>query len=115
MANLVENPFYVLGLPATCSRAEVERQGQKLLGMVELGLSAARSYTTPLGPRPLDATRVREAMAALRDPERRLLHELTLAAAPAAPGLPATAANGAPKAAPLAEARRRLGWGGSAR
>ena len=43
---LAENPFYVLGLRPECGRLDVEREGQKLLGMLELGLkSAAVSYT----------------------------------------------------------------------
>lgn len=73
---LQENPFYVLGLRPGCSRSEIEREGQKLLGMLELGLSAARRYDTPLGAQPRDAERVRWAMAELREPARRLVHEL---------------------------------------
>ncbi|MCG8419904.1 MAG: hypothetical protein MJE77_18380 [Proteobacteria bacterium] len=71
-----DNPFYVLGLSPDCSRAEVEREGQKLLGMLELGLSAARTYKTPLGLQIRTAEKVRDAMAQLRDPDRRLGHEL---------------------------------------
>lgn len=73
---ILQNPFYVLGLPAWASRAEVEREGQKLLGMLALGLSAAGTYESPLGPAPRTPEAVREAMAELRDPERRLVHEL---------------------------------------
>lgn len=70
------NPFHVLGLSPDCSRAEIEREGQKLLGMLELGLSAARTYHTPLGKFERTTESVREAMAELRDPDRRLGHEL---------------------------------------
>jgi hypothetical protein len=70
------NPFYVLGVPVEATRAEVEREGQKLLGMLALGLSQAATYDTPLGPAPRTPEAVREAMAELRDPERRLMHEL---------------------------------------
>jgi hypothetical protein len=73
---IADNPFHVLGLGPDCSRTEVEREGQKLLGMLELGLSAARSYDTPLGQRERTSDKVRQAMAELRDPERRLGHEL---------------------------------------
>lgn len=73
---IADNPFYVLGLRPECSRAEVEREGQKLLGMLELGLSAARTYDSPLGRRERTAEKVREAMAELRDPDRRLAHEM---------------------------------------
>jgi hypothetical protein len=71
-----DNPFYVLGLPARASRAEIEREGQKLLGMLELGLKSAATYATPVGPVERTADKVRRAMAELRDPERRLEHEL---------------------------------------
>lgn len=73
---LADNPFHVLGLRPDCARAEVEREGQKLLAMLELGLSAARTYASPLGVHERSAEQVREAMAELRDPDRRLLHEL---------------------------------------
>lgn len=79
---IAENPFYVLELPADCSRVEVERQGQKLIGMLEVGLSAARTYATPLGQHERTADKVRAAMAELRDPERRLHHELWARLAP---------------------------------
>ena len=76
ISRLVDNPFYVLGLAPDCSRAEVERAGQKLLAMLELDLAGARGYATPFGPGRRDAAKVREAMAELRDPQRRLFHEL---------------------------------------
>ena len=74
--HLLENPFYVLGLRVDCARAEVEREGQKLLGMLELKLKAAATYATPLGPVERTPEKVRQAMAELRDPARRLAHEL---------------------------------------
>ena len=73
---VADNPFYVLELSPQCSRAEVERAGQRLLGMLELDLAGARRYPTPLGSRTRDPAKVREAMAELRDPQRRLFHEL---------------------------------------
>jgi hypothetical protein len=73
---LAHNPFYVLELRPDCSRAEVERAGQKWLGMIELDLSAAHSYRSPLGRHRRSPELVRIAMAELRDPNRRLLHEL---------------------------------------
>ena len=80
---LAHNPFYVLELDPECSRAEIERQGQKLLGMLELELSAAQHYDTPLGRQRRTPEQVRAAMAELRDPNRRLLHELWATLAPA--------------------------------
>lgn len=73
---LRDNPFYVLGLRPDATRAEVEREGQKLLGMLELKLGSAARYATPLGPVERTADKVRRSMAELRDPERRLTHEL---------------------------------------
>lgn len=94
-----DNPFYVLGLRPDCSRADLEREGQKLLAMLELKLEAARHYPTPLGPRPRTADSVRQAMAELRDPQRRLLHELWAQ-------LPATALADGPAATPPTGAER---------
>lgn len=75
-ARLAGNPFYVLGLRPDCARAEIEREGQKLIGMLELELSSATSYRSPIGVHRRTPELVREAMAELRDPNRRLLHEL---------------------------------------
>lgn len=68
------NPFHVLDVPATASRAEVERAGQKWLSMLELGVASARQG--PRGERTPEA--VRTALAELRDPEKRLRAELTV-------------------------------------
>ena len=70
---LVDNPFYVLGVSADASRAEVEREGQKLLGQLALGLASAQRYHTPLGPQERTPERVRAALAKLRDPDSRLV------------------------------------------
>jgi hypothetical protein len=103
------NPFYVLGLAPTASRLEVERQGQKLLGLLEVGARQAASYRTPLGVFPRDADRVRQALAELRDPARRVLHELW-AALPADTTCGAPAAPSEPAPAPWAGALEILGW-----
>lgn len=76
MELLVENAFFVLGVSPDASRLEIEREAQKLLGMLELGFDAAKSYATPLGPRQRTAENVRAAVAALRDPYQRLVAEL---------------------------------------
>jgi hypothetical protein len=76
MGRIDENPFHVLGVTPTASRTDVEREGQKLLGMLELGLAGAGEYATPLGKRVRTAETVRAALAELRDPQRRLLAEL---------------------------------------
>jgi hypothetical protein len=79
---LAENPFFVLGLSPDASRIEMEREAQKLLGMLELGFVAAQTYATPLGPRERTPELVRAAAAALRDPYQRLLAELWARHAP---------------------------------
>jgi hypothetical protein len=73
---LAENPFFVLGLAPDAPPRDVEREAQKLLGMLELGLADAVTYATPLGPRTRTPERVRAAAAVLRDPRRRLVAEL---------------------------------------
>ncbi|MBI4814723.1 MAG: hypothetical protein HY791_00615 [Deltaproteobacteria bacterium] len=73
---LASNPFYVLGIPITATSMEIEREAQRILAMLELGLAAAKSYETPLGARERSKDLVREAMAELRDPRKRLIHEL---------------------------------------
>jgi hypothetical protein len=108
VTKLVDNPFFVLGLAPDASRIEIEREAQKLLGMLELGFAEAASYATPLGPRPRTAESVRAAVAALRDPYQRLVSELWARHAPPmrAPTMP-------PVDEPPADTvsvRRTLGW-----
>ena len=81
-SSIVDNPFLVLGLPPDVSRIEIEREAQKLLGMLELGFVDAQTYKTPLGPRTRTAESVRAAVAALRDPYQRLVAELWARHAP---------------------------------
>ena len=74
-AKIVDNPFFVLGLSPDTSRIEIEREAQKLLGMLELGVGGATHYASPLGWHARTADLVRAAVAALRDPRRRLVAE----------------------------------------
>ena len=104
---LLDNPFFVLGLTAEASRIEVEREAQKLLGMLELSFAEAATYATPLGPQPRTAEMVRAAVAALRDPYQRLVAELWARHSPPARSEPPT------RPAPAASRdglRRALGW-----
>ena len=102
-----ENPFFVLGVAPDAGRLEIEREAQKLLGMLELGFADAQTYTTPLGPVPRTAEAVRAAVAALRDPYRRLIAELWARHAPAPE---AAAPEEPPPALARAGLRRALGW-----
>jgi hypothetical protein len=112
---LADNPFHVLGLRPDCGRLDVEREGQKLLGMLGLKLKSAATYMTPLGPRPRTEDKVRAAMAALRDHEKRLVHEFwaTLPPPPAPPKPPPAPETEGPGPAPFAGAFAALGWGRS--
>jgi len=103
-----DNPFFVLGVGPDASRIEIEREAQKLLGMLELGFADAQTYATPIGPRPRTAEAVRAAVAALRDPHRRLVAELWARHVPA-PTAKAAAEPAAPAPA-RAGLRRALGW-----
>ena len=55
--------------------ADIERQGQRLLAELAAGLDGARRYATPFGARERTPELVRAAIAELRDPARRLVHE----------------------------------------
>ena len=103
---LRENPFYVLGLRPGCTRVEVERQGQKLLGMLELKIESAAFYPTPLGPEECTPERVRRAMAELRDPEKFREHAVWAELEPVAPDPVQPSPTGG-----WPGARRLIGWG----
>lgn len=114
-----DNPFYVLGLRPDATRIEIERQGAKLLGMLELKLKSALFYPTPLGRSERTADKVRQAMAELRDPERRLGHELWArldprSASPEDTDAAAPEVSHAKADAPWSEAFTALGWLGHA-
>ncbi len=106
-APVLDNPFFVLGLSPDTSRIELEREAQKLLGMLELGFPGANTYATPLGPRPRTAEAVRASVAALRDPYQRLLAELWARHAPPAVDTAPAHADDTP---PSLVTRRALGW-----
>ena len=104
---LAENPFFVLGVAPDASRIEVEREAQKLLGMLELGFAETATYATPLGPQPRTAELVRAAVAALRDPYQRLVAELWARHAPPLRREPPPRPPPPPTRTGL---RRALGW-----
>ena len=107
--HILDNPFLVLGLGPECTAMEVERAGQKLLGMLELSLKEAAMYLTPLGPVARTSEKVRQAMAELRDPARRLAHEVWARLPASVPESAASVPAGPP--APWADAQVALGWG----
>jgi len=107
------NPFYVLEVATDATPTDVERAGQRLLALLAVGSANVQTYPTPLGPATRDAEQVRQALAALRDPEQRVLHELWASVAPT--GGPATDHNNTgvcagPCAGPWEEAEHALGW-----
>jgi hypothetical protein len=101
---ITENPFHVLGVAPEAPRAVIEAEGQKLLAMLEVGLEGAGRYPTPLGPKARTAEDVRRALAELRDPVRRLEHELWARVPAARPPAPR------PRPPACDGARRKLGW-----
>lgn len=84
----------MLGVGSEAPRAEIERAAQRLLAELAVGRSSALTYETPFGPRPRTEALVRAAVAELRDPKKRLVHELWArvelgeSSAPATPSWP---------------------------
>jgi hypothetical protein len=119
MKALLENPFFVLDVPWDAPRATIEREAQKLLGMLELGFAAAQTYNTPLGPQPRTNELVRTAVAALRDPGTRVQAEFwaahagpmqAAAAIPSASTTPTHEAVPTPRRPAQAALLQQLGW-----
>jgi hypothetical protein len=98
------NPFFLLEVSTRASRAEVERSGQRLIGLFAVGSESAVRYDTPLGAARRDADGVRQALARLRDPNERAIQELWAEVGAGAPG---PAEN---PAAPWTGAERAIGW-----
>jgi curved DNA-binding protein CbpA len=71
-----KNPFFVLELPSAATPGEIERAGRKLIGLLEVGSEKAAKYTCSFGTFDRDTTAIREAMAELRDPEKRARHAM---------------------------------------
>jgi hypothetical protein len=105
LERLSENPFHVLGLRPDCTPMEVEREGRRLLGMLELGFAEAESYETPVGPRARTPEKVRLAMAELMDPDKRVVHEIWASLTPRPPKAPSD-----PAETPWPDALFALGW-----
>lgn len=84
---LVDNPFFVLGVPATATRVEISRAATRWLGLLELGAPGAGHFESPAGTRLRTTELVRASLAALQDPVSRAEAELwsTLADCQAAP------------------------------
>jgi len=99
------NPFFVLDVSPQASRVEVERAGQKLIALLALGSAGAGRCVTPFGTAGRDADTVRQALAALRDPIERVIHEL-FAEVPHR----SAAASSEIAAGPWTGAERAIGW-----
>jgi len=82
---VADNPFYVLGLKHDCAPRDIEREGQRLLSMLALELKESLTYPTPVGERKRTSEKVRAAMAELRDPAKRLVHEVLAKLPPVGP------------------------------
>jgi len=107
LADWRSNPFFVLEIATDATPTEVERAGQRLLALLTVGSATAGIYQTPLGPATRDADRVRQALATLRDPEQRVLHELWANVVPTG-----GQASGHTDTGPWKGAEHALGWSG---
>lgn len=105
----VKNPLLILGLAAGSSPLEVERAGQKLLGLLSIGARSAQFYETPWGPEPRDEHLIRGAVAALKDPSTRVRAELWLLE-PGSPNAPEVPRHEADDDALAELAFRAVGW-----
>jgi hypothetical protein len=106
------NPFFVLGLSPECSRADVERSGQKLLALLAIDSGPAKRATTPFGEVDRTEGSVRAAMAELRDPEKRLSHEAWARLTFAGPVTGVAVPKGDDPTRPWEAAMIALGWRG---
>jgi hypothetical protein len=104
---LEENPFYVLDVRPGATLQEIERAGQKCLGLLSLGVSAGKTFVTPFGARDRTEDLVRQALGELRDPSKRLQHEVW-AALPAGRDEPRAAPHAAHELA--CDAMELVGW-----
>ena len=68
-------PFWVLGLDIHASNSDIEKAAQTLSAKLKLGAPGAALFDTPVGQRKRDEFLVREAKAALQNPDTRLLAE----------------------------------------
>ncbi|HET9954968.1 MAG TPA: hypothetical protein VFQ61_10715 [Polyangiaceae bacterium] len=113
-----ENPFFLLGLMPTASERDIEREGRKLLGQLELGLRSARWARTPLGEVERTPDSIRSAIAELRDPQKRRVHAIWAALPIHSPGVwgPTDSEGHAPPTGvteePFLEAMSAAGWPG---
>jgi hypothetical protein len=79
---VAENPFFVLGLAPDSDAMAAQREGKKLIAQLEMGIQSAKTYKTPFGERERTPELVREAVALLATPEKRVLFELWASATP---------------------------------
>src|SRR5262249_28672948 len=113
-ARFADNPFYVLGVRPPAAPMGIERAFQTLPRLLGPGLARATAYPTPVGVEMRTADKVRHAVAELRDPERRLGHELWARLDPAdveaEPHEAADDRDGPDAIAPWPEALAATGW-----
>lgn len=76
MERVTANPFHVLCLSIDATHEEVERRAAELVRDIDAGRRGADTYVTPLGRRQRTRTLVLWACKQLRDPDRRLQHEV---------------------------------------
>ena len=75
-SDIGRNPFFLLELKPDAARAEIERAGQRLLALWEIGNASAKRCLTPFGPVDRTDDDIRQAVARLREPRERVALEL---------------------------------------
>jgi len=100
------NPFDVLGVPTNASQLEIRRAADRLLASLSLGLEEDRFFETDEGRYERTEQCVREAHAALSQPETRFMHEVSAGSMHAAPD----SATSAPAPPRLPSVGRLMGW-----
>lgn len=73
MQELFENPYRVLGLAPTATRADIRNSVASLKMRARLGSRTGAAYIDVLGPCQRDEARLRTAAQALQDPTRRIV------------------------------------------
>lgn len=72
---LTENPFRILGVSPAATSREVEREGERLLGLIAADLDDTSSMPPLGGEQERTSEQVRWALGELRDPLKRTVHE----------------------------------------
>ena len=68
-------PFWLLGLEPSASNSDIEKAAREIEAKIQFKVPNAERYKTPFGDFNRDSFEIREAKAALQEPNSRLLAE----------------------------------------